>query len=160
MDRDGRAGSREGKSVMTAVDGEAARKHWAFQPLKSFSAPAVEGQGGDQRGLGPTGLDRFIRTKLAEESLSPNPPADRPTLIRRVSFDLTGLPPTPEEIAAFLKDPASDAESFSKVVNRLLDSPTENAGGGTGSMSRVTPTLLATERITRSGKRSNIATGW
>ncbi len=108
---------RKAMAVTTVLDWESARKHWAFQPLKSIVTPTIEGHVGDS-----TGLDRFVRTRLGEKGLSPNPPADRTTLIRRVTFDLTGLPPTPEEIATFLDDPASDAEAFSKVVNRLLDS--------------------------------------
>jgi len=109
---------REGTAVTTVLDWESARKHWAFQALQPVAFPTMEGQIDDL-----TGLDRFVRTRLAEEGLSPNPPADRTTLIRRVTFDLTGLPPTPEEIEAFLGDPASDADAFSKVVDRLLDNP-------------------------------------
>ncbi len=109
---------RAGKSVTTVVDWESARKHWSFQPPKSPPIPTQEGQASDL-----TGLDRFVRAGLAKQGLNPNQPADRTTLIRRVTFDLTGLPPTPEEITTFLKDPASDREAFAKVTSRLLASP-------------------------------------
>ncbi|MFM7920758.1 MAG: DUF1549 domain-containing protein, partial [Planctomycetaceae bacterium] len=65
-------------------------------------------------------IDRFVRGRLRQEGLEPSPSADRRTLIRRATFDLTGLPPTPEETAAFVNDPAVDA--FERVVERLLGS--------------------------------------
>ena len=64
---------------------------------------------------------RFILARLEKEGLKPSPEADRPTLIRRVTLDLTGLPPTPKEVDAFLKDDSPDA--YEKVVDRLLASP-------------------------------------
>jgi len=91
---------------------EAARKWWAFQPVKR---PAVPGNGGD------TPIDAFLRVRLAERGLAPSPEADRRTLLRRVTFDLTGLPPTPDEIAAFLSDTSPTA--YARVVERLLASP-------------------------------------
>src|SRR5262249_44449388 len=66
-------------------------------------------------------IDRFILAALEREGLSPSPPADRPTLIRRASFDLIGLPPTAEEVDLFVADPSEDA--FAKVVDRLLARP-------------------------------------
>src|SRR5262249_10310481 len=66
-------------------------------------------------------IDAFILAKLNEKGLQPSPPADRRTLIRRATYDLTGLPPTPEDVDAFLKDDSPDA--FAKGVDRLLDSP-------------------------------------
>ncbi|MEZ6197851.1 MAG: DUF1549 domain-containing protein, partial [Planctomycetota bacterium] len=71
--------------------------HWAFQPIAAPAPP--EGQEG---AINP--IDAFVRRRLAREGLTPADPADREALIRRVSFDLTGLPPTPEEIDAFLAD--------------------------------------------------------
>src|SRR5205823_924367 len=65
--------------------------------------------------------DAFLRAKLAEKKLKPSPEADRRTLIRRLSFDLIGLPPTPEEVAAFEADRSLDA--YGKLVDRLLASP-------------------------------------
>ena len=100
---------RTGVAATAGVNWGEARDHWAFQPLDVAPAPA--------------GLDAFVRAKLDAEGLRPNPPADRTTLIRRVTFDLTGLPPTPEEIAAFLADPAPDDAAFSTLVERLLASP-------------------------------------
>src|SRR5207244_3035980 len=68
-----------------------------------------------------TSIDPFILAKLEEKSLSPSPPADKRTLLRRVTFDLIGLPPTPEEIDAFLND--GSPRAFASVVDRLLASP-------------------------------------
>ena len=68
-----------------------------------------------------TPVDNFILAKLDENGLKPNPPADKRTLIRRATFDLIGLPPTPEEVQDFVNDPSPDA--FAKVVDRLLASP-------------------------------------
>src|SRR5260370_1350032 len=66
-------------------------------------------------------VDRFVRAKLLEKGMGPAPAADRRTLLRRVTFDLIGLPPTPAEIDAFLADPSPYA--YAKVVDRLLASP-------------------------------------
>jgi hypothetical protein len=94
---------------------ENARKsHWAFQPPKMPALPSV-------RGVAPTPIDRFILAKLEAKGLRPNPPADRRTLLRRVTLDVTGLPPTLDEIEAFVNDSSPDA--FAKVVDRLLSSP-------------------------------------
>lgn len=87
---------------------------WAYQPVKKPTVPAVGAK---------NPIDAFIHARLAEAGLTPAPRADRRTLLRRVTFGLTGLPPTPEETTAFLEDPAPDAEAFSKVVERLLASP-------------------------------------
>ncbi len=95
---------------------EADRSFWAFQPVKDAPPPSVK------RTEWPrTSIDPFILAKLEENGLSPSPPADRRTLLRRATFDLIGLPPAPEEIEAFLKDESTDA--FAKVVDRLLASP-------------------------------------
>ena len=68
-----------------------------------------------------TAIDRFVLARLEREKLTPSAEASRPTLLRRVTFDLTGLPPTPEEVDAFLADTAPDA--YERVVDRLLASP-------------------------------------
>ncbi len=90
--------------------------YWAYQAVKDTAPPDVKNATWIK-----SPLDRFILAKLEENKLSPALPADKRTLIRRVTFDLTGLPPSPEEIDAFLKDESPQA--FEKVVNRLLDSP-------------------------------------
>ncbi|MCC6493580.1 MAG: DUF1549 domain-containing protein, partial [Pirellulales bacterium] len=92
------------------------RRFWSFQPLARPSAAPVRNEGWC---INP--VDRFLLAKLEEAGLAPAAPADRRSLIRRATFDLTGLPPTPAEIDAFLSDPAPDA--FAQVVDRLLASP-------------------------------------
>ncbi len=103
---------------------EAARAHWAFQPVQTPSVPQVSANAVRRTGLiaGPqTTIDNFIVAKLVVNGLQLSPPADKRTLIRRASFDLTGLPPSPEEVAAFVKDETPGA--FARVVDRLLASP-------------------------------------
>lgn len=87
--------------------------HWSFIPVEK---PKLEGLE-----KGESEIDHFIRTKLPEIDLSSSEEADRRTLLRRISFDLTGLPPTQEEIASFLADPSPNA--YEKQVDRLLASP-------------------------------------
>jgi hypothetical protein len=91
-------------------------QHWSFQPMQNPSVPTVKDAAWPK-----SPLDHFILAKLEEAELKPAPPADRRTLIRRATFDLTGLPPTPEEVEAFLNDNQPDA--FARLVDRLLDSP-------------------------------------
>ena len=98
------------------IDIEAGKKHWAFQPPKNAAPPAVKNDAWPK-----SDIDRFVLAKLDENGLTPSADADRNTLIRRVYFDLIGLPPTPAEVEAFVNDPAPDA--FDKVVDRLLASP-------------------------------------
>src|SRR5438309_5696078 len=89
---------------------------WSFLPLKHPAIPAVT-HGEWVRNA----IDNFVLARLEKESLTPSPEADRRSLIRRVTYDLTGLPPTPEEVEAFVADSAPDA--YEKVVERLLSSP-------------------------------------
>ena len=98
--RDG--GTAKRQVGMSIEDG---RKFWAFKPVQ----PA------------PGTIDDFIRAKLQAKGLKPAPPADRATLIRRLSFDLTGLPPTPEDVDRFVNDTSPDA--YEKLVDSLLASP-------------------------------------
>jgi hypothetical protein len=91
-------------------------KHWSFQPVRSYPAPPVK-----TKGWVRSPIDAFILVKLEANRLRPNPPADRRTLIRRATFDLTGLPPKPEEVEAFVADRAPDA--YEKLIDRLLASP-------------------------------------
>src|SRR5262245_22286832 len=95
---------------------EVRKSHWSFRPVTRPAVPAVKD------GTWPAGdLDRFVLAWLEEKGLAPSPEADRRTLLRRLSFDLIGLPPTPEELAAFEADPSPDA--YAKQVDRLLSSP-------------------------------------
>ena len=95
----------------TAVE----RRYWAFQPRKDVAPPAISDP------WIKTPVDAFILAGLRKAGLKPAPEADRATLIRRVTYDLTGLPPTPEEIDAFVADKSPDA--WEKLVDRLLASP-------------------------------------
>ncbi|MFO0891663.1 MAG: PSD1 and planctomycete cytochrome C domain-containing protein [Isosphaeraceae bacterium] len=92
------------------------KEHWAWQPLNDPVLPVVHDPSWPS-----DDLDRFVLAGLEKAGLSPVRDAEKATLIRRVSFDLTGLPPTPEQTDAFLADRSPDA--FAKVVNRLLASP-------------------------------------
>ncbi len=92
-----------------------AAKHWAFEPLAEAKAPAVKDQTWPR-----TSIDPFILAQLEAAGRKPSPVADRRTWLRRVTYDLTGLPPTAEEVAAFEKDDSPQA--FETVVERLLNS--------------------------------------
>jgi mono/diheme cytochrome c family protein len=101
-----------GAPRITAAD----REHWSFRPIVRPLLPPV-----NDASWAITPIDRFILADLQRHDLSPSPPADKATLLRRVYFDLIGLPPTPEEVEAFLNDPSPDA--YEAVVDRLLASP-------------------------------------
>jgi hypothetical protein len=105
--KDGAPDPRDGAVRLGGTTVEAAKKWWAFQPLK--------------RPAEVKGVDAFITAKLQERQLTLSPPADKRTLLRRVTYDLTGLPPSPQEVDAFLKD--DSPEAFARVVDRLLASP-------------------------------------
>jgi len=94
----------------------AGRDWWSLQPVSRPPVPKVQ-----QADWPRSPVDRFVLQKLEAENLTPRPEADRRTLIRRLRFDLTGLPPSPEEVDAFLADRSPDA--YEKVVDRLLASP-------------------------------------
>ena len=105
--------------VMTASGktyGGAGKSHWAFQPVKKPDVPAVKDASWVRNPV-----DNFVLAKLESVGLHPNPIADKRTLIRRVTFDLTGLPPTEPEIQRFVADDSPGA--YAKVVDRLLASP-------------------------------------
>ncbi len=95
---------------------EKARSHWAFLPVHEPTIPDVK-----NKQFARTPMDNFVLARLEAAHLSPSPTADKRTLIRRATFDLIGLPPTPEEAAAFEAD--RSPEAFAKVVDRLLASP-------------------------------------
>lgn len=107
---------KDGAKKHAGIDFESGRQFWSFQPVHEHPLPAVK-----QIGWGERRIDAFVLHKLEGAGLAPNPPADRRTLLRRLSFDLIGLPPTPEEIEAFEADPAEDA--YEQQVDRLLASP-------------------------------------
>jgi len=95
---------------------EGERSYWAFQPLQDRQPPAVR-----DTAWGRTPIDRFLLARMEQKGLKPAPAAGKLTLLRRVTYDLTGLPPTEREMQDFLAD-ASD-EAYAKVVDRLLASP-------------------------------------
>ncbi len=97
------------------AEGAKYEPHWAYASMQRREPPAVSS-------TQPTNvIDKFIAARLAEEGIEPVAEADRVTLIRRLSFDLTGMPPTLDEVDAFVRDTSSDA--YEKLVQRLLDSP-------------------------------------
>lgn len=102
------------RSEMNVTDKD--REHWAYAPLREVSPPSAADSASHR-----APIDRFIFAALEAQGLRSNPVADRRTLMRRAYFDLTGLPPAPEDVAAFLADPAPDA--YERLVDRLLESP-------------------------------------
>jgi hypothetical protein len=99
----------------TAVE----RRHWAFQPRQNPAVPSFDDPA--DKAWAKTPIDAFVLARLRKEGLRPAPEADRATLIRRASFTLRGLPPTPEEVAAFVADKSPQA--WDTVVDRYLNSP-------------------------------------
>jgi len=97
------------------ADDGAPKEHWAFHPVTRAAVPKVASSGARNP------IDNFILARLEKEGVKPSPEADRATLIRRLKFDLLGLPPAPEEIDAFVTDPAADA--YERLVQRYLSSP-------------------------------------
>ncbi|MCX6598167.1 MAG: DUF1553 domain-containing protein [Acidobacteria bacterium] len=95
--------------------GKAEERWWSLRALRKPAIPAAAA------GPGRTAVDAFIADKLKQNNLQPSPEADRRTLIRRLYFDLHGLPPTPEQVAAFIEDPSPTA--YEALVDRLLASP-------------------------------------
>ena len=88
---------------------------WSYQRMRRPTIPEV------MDGWGRTPIDAFITKKLSEKGLTPSAEADRRTLIRRVTYDLLGLPPTPKQVQDFVRDP--DPEAYERLVTRLLESP-------------------------------------
>ena len=98
------------------ADLKKAREFWSFQPVKKTTAPSVKNDSW------PKGaIDRFILAKLEERHLSPAPPASKADLIRRIYFDLAGLPPSPAEVESFVSSKSPDA--YERLVDHLLESP-------------------------------------
>lgn len=102
---------------VSADEADAKAKPWAFQPVAKAGPPKVP----TDAQIVANPIDAFIAKGLADDGLQPAPPADRRTLIRRVTFDLTGLPPTPEDVSTFIDDNTDDA--YNRLVERLLASP-------------------------------------
>jgi hypothetical protein len=100
----------------TAVGGSVKSSHWAFQPIRRPALPLVA-----KSAWVRNGIDAFILSRLEEEKITPSEEADRVTLLRRLTLDLLGLPPAPEEVEAFVNDPRPDA--YERLVDRLLASP-------------------------------------
>ena len=114
-----KAGAPWPANAATAKPADAAAgRHWAFVPPKRPLEPPVA----------VSGIDSFITARLAKSGLTPAPPADRRTLLRRVTYDLTGLPPTPEQVREFLADTRPGA--YERAVDRLLASPAFGERGG------------------------------
>jgi len=110
---DPRTGVAKGSSL---AYGGVGRQHWSFLPVVKPPVPVVADAAWCR-----TPVDNFVMAKLEENGMKPNPQADKRTLIRRVTFDLVGLPPSAEEVQDFLADDTPDA--YTKVVDRLLASP-------------------------------------
>jgi mono/diheme cytochrome c family protein len=106
-------------TASTGVITEKQREFWSFQPLKKVTPPAIEDSRYEHWAQTP--IDRFILAGLQKAGLQPAAAANRTSLIRRATFDLTGLPPSDEEVQAFVKDKSTNA--WEKVVDRLLASP-------------------------------------
>jgi mono/diheme cytochrome c family protein len=114
-----KAGAAYERTLAVPESGDKSREGpWSFRPLRVSEPPAVRDAGWCR-----TAVDRFILAALEAKGIAPNRPADRRTLIRRATFDLIGLPPAPDEIEAFVADPAATPDAYARLVDRLLDSP-------------------------------------
>jgi hypothetical protein len=154
-----RAWIDQGAPWPAAAEGASARPgHWAYRPLTRPPLPAL-----DQPGWVRNPINAFILARLRAHGLAPAPPTDRATLLRRVSYDLIGLPPTPEGIDNFVNDPAQDG--YERVVDRLLASPAYGERWGTSrpasspSSTRARPSRSTSPTpcpvCTRRGRRSS-----
>ncbi len=106
-----------GSTVLCAERGGAALDWWSLKPIRNADPPA-------RNDWCRTEVDQFVSAKLRDKGLSPSPEADARTLIRRLTFDLIGLPPTPDEVRAFVTESKTDADgAYARLVKRLLKSP-------------------------------------
>lgn len=129
------------------------REHWAYQPVKRTEPPAVK-----ETGWIKNPIDRFILAEIEKLGVAHSPQADRVALIRRVTFDLTGLPPSPDQVAAFVGDSRPDA--YERLVDRLLASPHYgDAGASTGSTWLITPIPTVSSSTPNALTPGAIATG-
>ena len=115
IDEGARWGAASLDFFSNTTDSRAGRDWWSLQPLREVAPPAVKS------GWGRNDLDKFVYRTLVANKLEPSPEADKRVLIRRLSYDLIGLPPTPQEVEAFVNDRSEDA--YETLVDRLLDSP-------------------------------------
>jgi hypothetical protein len=99
-------------------DARAGYDWWALQPLRAVTPPTTP-----KEAIVHNPIDNFILAELAKKNLAPNPPADRQTFLRRVTFDLTGLPPTPKEMDRFVQSDLKDPDNYERVIGGLLASP-------------------------------------
>ncbi len=149
--RNGAPDPRVASAKIGGMDAEEARAWWAFQPLPTDAPPTTLAAASAQ-------LDAFLNTRLEAEELVPSPPADKRTLLRRVCYDLTGLPPSPQEVSAFLADPSPEA--FSKVVERLLASPQYGVKWGRHWLDVVRFTDLLDARTADKADAGDIVDSW
>lgn len=110
------AGAKAPDSEKSLIEVAAKSRHWSFQPIRKANPPLVK-----DTSWGRNPIDAFILSKLESQGMAPSACADKNTLLRRVCLDLTGLPPSAEDVRAFLADDSPDA--YERMVNRLLDSP-------------------------------------
>ncbi len=113
------------------IDWEQARQFWAFQPPTEHDPPLTE-----NKSWASGRIDQFVLAELEQAGVAPNPAADKRTWIRRLTFDLTGLPPTPEQVNAFLEDQHPGAKR--RLVDRLLETPRARGTLGT-ALARCRP---------------------
>lgn len=106
------------ENVLVQEKSKADKSWWSLQPLGEVSPPTPNGL---RQSWQNNPIDAFVQGKLSEQNLTPNGPADRRTLIRRLTYDLTGLPPTPAEIEDFQNE--TDPQAYEKLIDRLLASP-------------------------------------
>ncbi|MFK7776800.1 MAG: DUF1553 domain-containing protein, partial [Gimesia sp.] len=106
----------QSKSIRHEIDIEKGKQFWVFQPVQNHSIPTVSDPNWNR-----TGIDGFIRAKQEKQKLIPSPDADRATLVRRLYYDLIGLPPTPAQIDQYLNDQSENATE--RLVDQLLESP-------------------------------------
>src|SRR5207248_11540177 len=104
------------KPPVRGLSVEEGRNFWAYKPPQAPPVPAVK-----DAGWPADDIDRFVLARLEAKGLRPAPDADRAALARRVYYDLTGLPPTPEQVDAFVRD--TDPAAYEKLVDHLLASP-------------------------------------
>lgn len=109
--------AQKGRIKQWIAEGAKYEPHWAYAPLTRPEPPEIAAAGAKLRNP----IDAFIQQRLAQEKIEPAPEADRRTLIRRLSLDIIGLPPSPREVEAFAED--SDADAYEKLIARLLASP-------------------------------------